>query len=279
MATRDEGLQRDVLRKVAGLLSDLPPEVTPVEVGFMIHQTIREVTGALDLYRELKDESNRRALSLYPRLRAKVEASADPLEAAVRIAAIGNVMDFGANPHFDLERSIAEGLSRDLVGCGFRRFADAVKRAGHVLYVGDNAGEVVFDRLLVERLARLGVSVTFAVRGAPILNDATMDDARAVGMDEVAEVISTGVVAPGLILDHAHSSFLDCFRRAELILVKGQGNYESLSDEPGPVFFLLMAKCAVVARDLGVEVGDLVMRGPAGSVGHEPGRSGAGSKA
>jgi len=262
MATPDEGVQRDMLREVAGVLADLPPGATPIEMGLRIHAIIRERTGVVDPYRKVKEESNRHALSLYPRMKERVEDSPDPLLTAVTLSAIGNVMDFGANPGFDLEQSLEEGMARGLTGAGFPLFTRLLGESSQVLYIGDNAGEIVFDRLLVEQIAAMGVKVTFAVREAPILNDATRDDARETGMDRVAEVVSSGVVGPGTLLDHCSPTFIELFKRSELILAKGQGNYEGLSSETAPIFFLLMAKCPVVARDLGVEVGDLVLRGP-----------------
>ena len=260
MATSDESVQRAVLREVAGILAGLPPETTPIEMGWRIHSAIRARTGSVDPYAQVKDESNRTALALYPRLKSYVESAEDRLHAAAVVAAIGNVIDYGANPGFDLERSLKEGMSRGLSESDLPGLARRLGEVDRVLYLGDNAGEIVFDRILVEEMASRGVAVTFAVRGAPILNDATLEDARAVGMDRVAHVVSSGVVGPGVILSQGNPEFLDLYARAELILSKGQGNYEGLSGEEGPIFFLLMAKCPVVARDLGVEVGSLVLR-------------------
>jgi hypothetical protein len=138
---------------------------------------------------------------------------------------------------------------------------------GNVIYFGDNAGEIVFDRLLVEQMAAGGARVAFAVRGGPILNDATLEDAVYVGMDQVADVVSSGVVSPGTLLGHADPTFLDRFHRADLVLAKGQGNFEGLSDVEGPLFFLLKVKCPVIARHLGAELGALVLRAGSGSHG------------
>jgi uncharacterized protein with ATP-grasp and redox domains len=260
MTTSDEGIQRAVLRQVAAILAELPPGATPIEMGSRIHGAIRARTGSVDPYRRVKEAFNREALDLYPRLRAYVRASDDPLRAAVVVAAIGNVIDFGANPGFDLERSLESGMARGLASSDLPSFAQRLGAVERVLYLGDNAGEIVFDKVLVEEMASRGVRVTFAVRDAPILNDVTLEDARAVGMGQVADVVSSGVAAPGMLLAQASPEFLDLFSGAALILSKGQGNYEGLSEAEGPLFFLLMAKCPVVARDLGVEVGDLVLR-------------------
>jgi len=269
MTTSDEGVQRGVLSEVAALLAELPADVTPVEMGLNVHRIIRERTGSIDPYRRVKKESNRKALELYPRLEAYVEAADDRLRAAVVVAAIGNVIDFGANPGFDLERSVDSGLATGLTGSDLEAFAERLGEVDQVLYLGDNAGEIVFDKVLVREIASLGARVTFAVREAPILNDATREDARAVGMDRWAEVIGSGIVGPGMQLARASPEFQDRFSRADLIVSKGQGNYEGLSEEARPIFFLLVAKCPVVARDLGVEVGDLVLRRNHGGCGDE----------
>ena len=260
MATVDEAIQRRVLQRVADLIADFPPDATPIEMGEDIHRIIREITDSSDPYHEVKRESNNHALSLYPQLRAMVETSTDPLLTAVKLAAIGNVIDFGANPGFDLDRALEEGLTEDLSDSDFPLFKDRLRRVDEVLYIGDNSGEIVFDKILVEQLVRHEKEVTFVVRGGPILNDATMEDARTVGMDGVAKVISSGVLSPGTILRNAQPEFLDRFHRAELILAKGQGNYEGLSEEAGPLFFLLKVKCPVIARHLGAGMGDLVFR-------------------
>jgi len=256
------------------MLADLPPTATPIEVGSRIHAAIRERTGAVDPYRRVKEEYNEKALRLYPRLKEYVDASADRLAAALTVAAIGNVIDFGANPDFDLERTLESGMARGLTGTDLPALVERLGEVDGVLYLGDNAGEIVFDRVLVEELVDQGADVTFAVRGAPILNDATVEDARAVGMDRVAEVVSSGTAAPGMLLAQADRGFVDLFSRSELILSKGQGNYEGLSHQDGPVFFVLIVKCPVVGRDLGAEVGDLVLR-KAGRTGRGPGSSSA----
>ena len=260
MATADEVIQRRVLQMVAELIADFPPDATPIEMGEDIHRIIREITDSSDPYHEVKQESNDHALSLYPQMREIVETSTDPLLTAVKLAVIGNVIDFGANPDFDLERAIEEGLTEEMADSDFRLFSDRLKRVDEVLYIGDNTGEIVFDKILVEELVGLGKEVTFVVRGGPILNDVTMEDARTVGMDKVAEVISSGSLSPGTILRNTQPAFLARFQRAELILAKGQGNYEGLSEEAGPLFFLLKVKCPVIARHLGAEMGDLVFR-------------------
>ncbi len=263
MATDDPGTHRRILQQVGSLIADFPYGATPVEMGRDIHQAVREMAGSDDPYREAKRASNDQALAMYPRVREAVKGHPDPLLAALKMAAAGNVADFGANPGFDLERSVREGMEREVGGPGYHLFRERLREAGEILYIGDNAGEIVLDKILVEEMVEGGARVTFAVRDGPVLNDATLEDARYVGMDRMARVISSGARSPGTVLGQVTEDFRRRFRSAQLILAKGQGNYEGLSEEEGPLFFLLTVKCQVVARHLGAEVGDLVLRSPA----------------
>jgi hypothetical protein len=126
-----------------------------------------------------------------------------------------------------------------------------------VLYLGDNAGEIVFDRLLIEQMPR--EKVTFVVKGSPILNDVLIDDASFVGLTDLVEVIDNGADAPGTVLEVCSAAFRERFERADLIVAKGQGNFETLSDTDNNVFFLLRPKCAVLSRHLNCEIGRLVV--------------------
>ena len=123
--------------------------------------------------------------------------------------------------------------------------------------LADNAGEIVFDRLLIEQLPI--DRVTVAVRGYPVINDATLDDAETAGLTDIVDVISNGSDAPGTLLDDCSEAFRSRFEEADLIIAKGQGNYETLAQSPRPIFFLLRVKCPVVARDLDYPVGSMVV--------------------
>jgi len=140
----------------------------------------------------------------------------------------------------------------------FEELKKALSEAESVLYLGDNAGESVLDRILIEEIK---APVIYAVRDIPVLNDATYDDAVASGIGESAEIVSSGTTAPGTILRTCNDNFLEIFRNADVVISKGQGNYEALSDVDRSIFFLLRAKCPVVAEDLGVKDGDLILKG------------------
>lgn len=258
--TDDPAVHEDTLRRVLKAASEMNLRSTPPEMGRYIHHLIRDLTGNGDPYKKVKAEYNAAALALYPGLKRKVAAAPDRLEAAVRLAIAGNIIDYGATP--GLEQSSAwqvidEALTKPLFGCGVAAFREAVERAGRILYLGDNAGEIVFDRLLVEELDP--AKTTFVVREVPIINDATMADAEAAGLTGIVRVISNGGDAPGTLLDECSPEFREEFSRADVVISKGQGNYETLSDVPRRIFFLLMAKCEMIARDIGCERGSMVL--------------------
>jgi len=263
--TDDEAVHAEVLRQILLAASEMDLGMAPPAMGQRIHRLIREVTGNADPYRQVKERFNRLALTLYPDLKRRVAASADPLETAVRLAIAGNIIDFGVSASVSepavretIERSLREPLIGDVEG--LRR---AAAGADEVLYLTDNAGEIVFDRLLIETLDADNLAV--GVKSEPVINDATAEDALAAGLTERWEVIENGSDAPGTLLETCSPGFLDRFERADVVIAKGQGNYETLSDAPRPVFFILMVKCPVIARDIGCEVGSLVLRRSVGS--------------
>jgi len=229
-------------------------------MGQEIHRLIRQITGVKDPYRDIKDHSNQLALQIYPGLKEKIEHSADPFATAVRIAIAGNIIDFAkindlddAKIHQTIEDSFTAALSESAVS----DLRNAVKQSKNILYIGDNAGEIVFDRLLLEQLPY--EKVTFVVRGSPVINDATMEDAQKTGLTKLVKVIDNGSDAPGTILETCSDIFCSCFEKADLIVAKGQGNYETLSDVDKDIFYLFKVKCSVIAKDAGEEVGSLVL--------------------
>jgi len=260
MASDDADVHERVLRTVARAVAAMDTDDTPPSMGQIIHRVVREETGVEDPYREVKDHFNSLALSLYPSLKMTVSESEDPFATAVRLAVAGNIIDFGARSDVDeesLERSMRESLEQPLDMDALERLRSAVATAERILYVGDNAGEIVFDRVLIEELPR--GRVTFAVRGAPIINDVTMSDAVEVGLSDVVPVVENGSDAPGTILEDCSPEFRELFAAADLVIAKGQGNYETLSQAPGRIFFVLKAKCPVIARDIPCDLGAIVV--------------------
>lgn len=257
MAGADEAATLKIVQRTLALLQDVPPDATPPEIGDRVHRLVRAIAGDGDPCRAVKDEATREALALYPRLKALIADASDSLERAVRVAIAGNIIDFGPGNSYDLETAVAEILERPLALDDLDALRDALQAADTLLYLGDNAGETVFDRALIETLE---LDVVYAVKGGPVLNDATLEDARAAGLEGAAELVSTGSNAPGTILARTSDEFRRRFVEAEIIIAKGQANYETLSPGDRRIFFLLKAKCPVIARDLGVEAGDLVVK-------------------
>lgn len=260
-ATDDEQIHTRVVQEVLHLAARMDTHQPPPVIGQHVHRLIRKITGQKDPYDEQKRQSNELALRLYAELEQDVEEAADPLEAAVRLAIAGNILDFGVNSSLDYaqaEQVINAALDTDFDGQELSAFADCVAQARDILYLGDNAGEVVFDRVLIERLPY--DKVTFVVKGSPVINDATMADAEAAGLTDLVEVITNGSDGPGTILPTCSPQFRQRFAQADLVVAKGQGNYESLSDVDKSIFFILKAKCPVIARDLGCTIGEMILR-------------------
>lgn len=260
MASEDVSLHERVLKRVLQRSSEWSFERSPPEMSREIHRIIREETGDPDPYREAKSRHNRFALALLPELRKRVLDSRDGFEAAVRLAIAGNIMDFagpgGLGEKLVLE-TIEDALTRPLAVDHIGHLRRAIEKANSILYLGDNAGEIALDRLLLEQMPR--GKVTFAVRGSPVINDATVEDAEAVGLRGLVSVVDNGADAPGTILEACSEDFRTRFWCADLVISKGQGNYETLSCENREVFHLLKAKCPEIARDIGCEVGDILV--------------------
>jgi len=257
IATDDPEKIKQVIDEVGMMLKDIPFDSSPPETGILIYGKVREITGNQDPYRHIKAETTKRALSLYPFLKERVEEADDRLLMAIRVAVAGNVIDFGANVEFDLEKDIDEILSKDFAIFHYEEFKRLLNNTNEVLYLADNAGETVFDRVLIETM---GKSVTYAVRGVPVINDATQQDALQAGIDKVATIISSGTDGPGTILKRCNRKFRNLYNKAGLIISKGQGNYEALSHENRPIFFMLKVKCNIIAGDIGVNISDIVLK-------------------
>ena len=252
-----EEQQQQILHLTMQELANLPADTTPPRMAFTIHRQVREQTKSADPYREDKAQATRQALDLYPALKKKVETASNPLETAARIAIAGNIIDLGVAESYDLQANLERVLTQKLAIDGLDAMHMALQEAPSILYLADNAGETVFDRVLIETL---DLPVTYVVKASPIINDTTREDAVAAGIDRIADIIDNGSNAPGTLLDHCSGEFLEHFHQAEMIIAKGQANYESLSREPAPIFFLLQAKCSVIAKDLGVATGEIILK-------------------
>lgn len=257
------------IRDLAGaVLGNASLDQAPARISTLIHRIIREETG-LDPYRAVKRASTQAALGMLPaarqralNARAGAAGPPDELEGGVRAAIAGNVIDFGIYEHFDLDRSLEESFSLPLDPSACRAFAAAVGRSQNILYLCDNAGEIVLDRILLEMLRDRGKTVIAAVKGAPVINDATRDDAAGAGLADAAHaVIDNGSDGIGTLLELCSPDFMRAWDAADLVISKGQANYETLADvRDKRIFFLFRVKCPVVAAALGRPEGDIVLK-------------------
>ena len=264
LVTKDEKVQKEIIKEATELLNNIDFQMPPPQMAQNIYRMIEKKLGRQDPYYQIKKQSNAMALSLYPKLKKKVEESKDCLLASLEIAISGNIIDYGAKNSLDIEKEIDNLFKKDFsdedkIVFQHEDFRRDLDKTNEILYLADNAGEVVFDRVLIEELSKTK-KIIYAVREKPIINDAFMEDALECGIDQFAEIISSGSDAPGTILNECDSRFIDIFNKARLVISKGQGNYETLSHmESQLIYFLFKAKCPVVARNAGVDVGNIVL--------------------
>ena len=257
--TDDPELRERIVASAHRALAESGMDNPPPYFGQKVHRAVRAASGNPDPYREVKRRFNDRALELYPSLKETVRRASDPFRTAVMTAIAGNVIDFGVGNRIRLLETIERLLGERPAIDRIAELREAVDRAGTVLFLGDNAGETVMDRILIEEFGP-GKEVIYAVRGGPVLNDATAEDAIAAGLDRVAAILSNGSDAPGTILADCTEELRDAFRRADLVVSKGMGNYETLTGVARrEIFFLLLVKCDLVARHLGCPKGSAVV--------------------
>ena len=259
-----EEKQKEIIREAAGILAKLNYNENPAEIGGKVYSLIQKKTGVHDPFKEIKRECNRILLEFYPEIKKKVEKSKDPLLYALKMAACGNIIDYGiGGQNFDIQKIISSSEEEKFRICEYENFRKDLNKAKSILFLGDNAGEIVFDRILIEELKKIwnGGEIVYAVREAPIINDALMEDAEMVGLIEICTVISSGCSIPGTIIKSCSQKFLEIYEKSDLIISKGQGNYESMEGEKGKnIYFILKAKCEVIAKHLQCNNGDLICK-------------------
>ena len=269
MAGADDKTQKRILDEVAGTVPSIKLSSTPPEMGKTIHDIVKKITGQKDPYKKLKRKATEQTLKIYPELRKKVDSSNDKLLMAVELAIAGNIIDYGTKNSIDVEKELARILQKEQRVIekenasifDFNSFEKTLSDAKSILYIGDNVGETVFDSILLEQIKKTDKhkEIVYVVREKPIINDALKEDAIEAGIDNFAEIISSGSEVPGTIVTLCSKLFINIFEKSDMVISKGQGNYETLSDEKRPIFFLFMAKCPVIARHVGCEVGEIVL--------------------
>ncbi len=258
IATKNENTIKELLNEVGRMVPELPMNNTPPETGAIIYKKIRQITGSDDPYKKIKEKNIKEAQTLCSKLLSKLNESEDKLLTAIRLAVAGNIIDLGIDREFNILEDIEKILDQEFSIFDYDQFKNQLKYSEDILYIGDNSGEAVFDKLLIEVL---GKPVTFVVREIPVINDITMQEAKIIGLEKVAKIISSGSTAPGTILNLCNKEFINIFNKSDMIISKGQGNYEGLSQVNRSVFFLLKAKCQVIADNIGVKENELVLKG------------------
>ncbi|MEN8142338.1 MAG: ARMT1-like domain-containing protein [Thermodesulfobacteriota bacterium] len=252
LATDSLPLRTAIMDKAANLIPTFALELSPPENSVSLYRMIAEMSDHTDIFSDLKKRSNRAALGMLPYLEDKLKFSETPLLTAARLAIAGNIIDYGSHQDFDVQKAIDECLTNELAINHLEEFQKKLRTAQKILYLADNCGELVFDRLLIEYI---GKPVTLAVKEKPIINDALRKDAEYCGLDLSCRIISNGTDCPGTPLQNCSREFRREFEAADLIISKGQGNFETLSEIDAPIFFMLMVKCPVVANHV-AEIAD-----------------------
>ena len=262
-AVRSLGLGKDAEKEIAlrvvKILSEFDSlERSPAYYAYLVQRVVKEISGRDDPFAEKKRLANRVALKILPDI--ELREVEDKLAYALKISAVGNYIDFAIRGDMEIEKDIVRLLESDFVVWDYEAFRDRLERATSVLIVGDNAGEIAFDKYLVKVLKDMGKEVVYGVKGKPILNDATCEDAKEVSMTELCKVIDNGSDKVGTWLEDCSREFLEVFYGADLVISKGQANYETLSSADRGGFFLLVAKCEPISMETGGQVRRFVLR-------------------
>lgn len=270
LAGAGEKKQRKILIEVSHMIPKISLESSPPAMGRTVNKLVAQITNKFDVYSSIKNKSNKLALSIYPQLKAKVARASDKLRVALELAIAGNIIDYGAKNSLNVKDELVKILKfehkqlkkESKAVFDYPVFKRALKRAKVILYLADNAGETLFDRVLIEEILHQDKSkkIIYAVKDKPAINDALIKDAVICGVDKVAQVISSGADAPGTILSLCSKEFIKIFYKADMVISKGQGNFEALSQNRRPIFFLFMAKCPVIARVADCNLGDINLR-------------------
>ncbi len=258
--TDDEKIIDEIIDNYSAMLPGIrESNPTPLVVS-QIQKMIKDKTNTKDPYRSLKEKNIKMAMDIYEDLQDLVDNDKDPLKRALLLSATGNVIDAGISVKIKVEESILNTMERGFSIDDYQTFKEKLVNCSTLLIIGDNAGEAVLDKLLLKELNKYDIDLIYAVREEPVLNDITKKEAKLIGLDKYAEVITSGCNAPGMLIEQANDKFLDVYNKADIVLSKGQGNLEGLSEEDRPIFFLLKAKCDLIADFLEVELNDLVFK-------------------
>jgi uncharacterized protein with ATP-grasp and redox domains len=260
LASADADVQRRIFDEVIATIPGMDLEVSPAVLSLVCYRVASEMSGTKDPYEREKKEQNALALELEPELREMLQVSDDPLSTALHLAAAGNIIDLGTmkTENIDIRATIKEVLAQRFAVDHTPRLRESLERCDDLLFFLDNAGEIVFDKLLIEELMKR-TKVTAVVKAGPILNDALLSDAEDVGLTKVCEVVDNGGAFVGSPLGLISKETLERMERADVIIGKGQGNYETIDEHLGDIYLILRAKCEVIAQHMGVKLGQVAL--------------------
>ena len=250
--------KEQAMRRLLSFIAEMDYKKSPPVLGREMHRMMREELNDPDPYHEIKNKYNRMMLDMYSEFEEMVEKANDPFDMAMRLAIAGNVIDFGPQDEFNIMDTINRVILSKIAIDDSKSLKNDLNEANSLLYIGDNCGEIVLDRLFLETINI--PNKNFAVRGSPVLNDATIDDAKLVGIDKIATVITTGDNAPGVVLESTSDEFKKIFFSSDIVISKGQGNLEGLIGQHANIYYLLVAKCELVGNILGAQKGDFIVK-------------------
>ena len=264
MVTDDEKIHTKVLQEVMKHLQKVSFTDSPPKLSRKVHEIIREITGSKDPYKKVKEKSNELAKKKYSYLKKLVNESDDSLLMATKLSIIGNVIDFGTINRFNVDQMIEFSIKQELDESLYLRYKNTLDHSKTILFLADNAGEIFYDKLLLEEIVKKQKQINFVVKANPIINDALVKDAKFAGIDKIANIIewdsNQKISSPGIILSYASKQFLQIYESSDIVLSKGQGNYEGLSNVDREIFFMLVVKCPLVAKDINSDVGKLILK-------------------
>lgn len=256
--TNDVVMHDKVVNETINLMTNYKKYRNSPDLAREIHKIVREQTGIEDPYVEIKEKDLNAAKCVYPYLKEFLQSKENSLYWALKIAATGNNIDAAVYSNVDVKKCIEKELETDFSICDIDVIEKKLQTASNILIIGDNTGETIFDKVMIESFSNF--NITYGVRSKSIINDVTEKEAVASGLKQVSKIVSTGCSAPGVILEDCSDEFIDIYNKSDIIISKGQGNYEALSEEKGNIFFLLKAKCPMIARKLNVKLNDYIFK-------------------
>ncbi len=265
--TRELGLDKKTTKKVldesAKMLPSFSMDKTPPKNATPMYQMISTLLEKPDLYQEVKEKSIQKAQEFIPDCKIAIQESLNPFLTATKIAVAGNVIDLASEFVFDLGQELKKVLKTDFAIDDTKDLFEKLQNSVTIVYLADNAGENVFDRLYIETLKNLfkNIEVYYFVRSTPIINDITYNELKNDPINKLATLVDSGVQTPGIIIEDLNIEARALFDKADCIISKGMGNFECLSENlEYPIYYLLKVKCNVVANELKKEVGDIICK-------------------